>query len=56
MPPAHFVIGPIQAPVILQEQAIWPIWMANDLVHALPELREPFRHERDAAFFLKSPG
>src|SRR5262249_3608146 len=35
-------------PVVLQEQTIRPIGMPNDLVYALPELRKPLRHERDA--------
>ena len=48
VPGVRAVIGPIETPVVLQEQAIRPIRMPNDLVHALPELRKPLRHERNA--------
>src|SRR5262249_7247503 len=47
----------IQTPVVLQEQAIRPIGMPDDLVHALSELRIPLRHERDAdASVARLPG
>jgi hypothetical protein len=56
-PRVRAIIGPIQAPVVLQEQSIRPIGMPNDLVYALPEFRKPLRQERDAeASVARVPG
>ena len=57
LPGVRAVIGAIQPPVVLQEQSVRPIGMANDLVDALAEFRKPLRQEGDGvARYASSDG
>jgi len=48
LPGIAAIVGAIESPVILQEEALGPGGMENDFVHALTELGIFFGHEDDA--------